>query len=169
MKVLLGAFFCLFLGFHMFGQTTETMKTADVNVEDIALMRDDGKGAAGGETEGFKTTDVPIHFRVTLDSLKPSTIKMNLVAAAVERLKAEYKIITLSFKTNGEQKIVYFQSSPNKAWLPGKYRVDIFIDDKLAKNKEFQIGNSTLPPAKETNYTPPKPKPKPKTKPKRKN
>ncbi len=166
MKVLLAAFFCLFLGFNIFGQGAETMKTADVNVESIALMRDDGKGNAGVETEGFKTTDVPIHFRVTLDSLKSSTIKMNLVAAAVERLKAEYKIITLSFKTNGNQKIVYFESSPNKAWLPGKYRVDIFIDDKLSKNKEFQIENSTSPPAKVT--TPVPPKPKPRLKPKRK-
>ena len=165
MKFLLVVFLCLFYGFGVFGQTAEVAEKTTVNVENIALMRDDGEGNPGVEIEVFKTTDFPIHCQITLDSVKSSTVKMNLVAVMVAGLKAETKIMTVSYKTNGEQNIVNFRGSPNKIWLAGKYRVDIFVDDKLAGKKEFEIEKSTSP-AGQTNFTPSKPKPK--TKPKRK-
>lgn len=166
MKILFVVFLCLFFGFSVFGQASESPETVTVNVENIALMRDDGEGNPGVETGVFKTTDFPIHCQITLDSVKSSAVKMNLVAVTVAGLKAETKIMTVSYKTNGEQNIVNFRGSPNKSWLSGKYRVDIFVDDKLAGKKEFEIEKSPLP-AGQTNFTPPKPKPK--TKPKRKN
>ena len=166
MKILFVVFLCLFFGFSVFGQAAEVAETNTVSVENIALLRDDGEGNPGVETEVFKTTDFPIHCQITLDSAKSSTVKMILAAVTVTGLKAETKIMTVSYKTNGEQNIVNFRGSPNKVWMAGKYRVDIFVDDKLAGKKEFEIEKSTLP-AGQTNFTPPKPKQK--TKPKRKN
>lgn len=166
MKILLVVFLCLFSGFSIFGQTAETAETITVNVENIALMRDDGEGNPGIETGVFKTTDFPIHCQITLDSVKSSAVKMNLVAVTVAGLKAETKVMTVGYKTNGEQNIVNFRISPNKIWMTGKYRADIFIDDKLAGKKEFEIEKSTLPTG-QRNFTPQKPNPKPK--PKRKN
>jgi hypothetical protein len=168
MKFLLVVFLCLLFGFGVFGQTTETTEKTTVNVENIALMRDDGEGNPGAETEIFKTTDFPIHCQITLDSVKSSTVKMILVAVAVSGLKAETKIMTVNYKTNGEQNIVNFRGSPQNVWLAGKYRVDIFVDNRLAGNKEFTIEKSGASSAGQTNFSP-KPKPKPKTKPKRKN
>jgi len=165
-KILFVVFLCLFFGFSVFGQAAESAETITVNVENITLMRDDGKGNPDVETEVFKTTDFPIHCQITLDSVKSSTIKMNLVAITVAELKAETKIMTVSYKTNGEQNIVNFRASPNKIWLAGKYRVDILVDDKLAGKKEFKIEKSSLS-AGQINFTPSKSKPK--TKPKRKN
>jgi hypothetical protein len=167
MKFLLVVFLCLFFTFGVFAQTAETAEKSIVNVENIALMRDDGEGNPGNESDVFKTTDFPIHCQITLDSVKASGVKMNLVAVAVNGLKAETKIMTVSYKTNGEQNIVSFRGSPEKAWMPGKYRVDIFIDNRLAGNKEFTIEKSASSSAGQTNFTPPKPKAK--TKPKRKN
>ena len=167
MKFLLEVFLCLFFTFCVFGQTAETAEKSIVNVENIALMRDNGEGSPGAETEIFKTSDFPIHCQITLDSVKSSTVKMILAAVTVNGLKAETKILTVSYKTNGEQNIVNFRGSPEKAWMAGKYRVDIFIDNRLAGNKEFTIEKSASSPAGQTNFTPPKPKPK--TKPKRKN
>lgn len=164
MKFLLVVFLCLFFTFGVSGQTAEKSL---VNVESIALMRDDGKGNPGAETEIFKTSDFPLHCQITLDSVKSSTVKMNLVAVTVNGLKAETKILTVSFKTNGEQNIVNFKGSPQKAWMAGKYRVDIFIDNRLAGNKEFTIEKSASSTTGQTNFTPPKTKTK--TKPKRKN
>jgi hypothetical protein len=165
-KILFVLFLCFFFGFSILGQASESAETITVNVENIALMRDDSEGNPGVETEVFKTTDFPIHCQITLDSVKSSAVKMNLVAVMVAGLKAETKIMTVGYKTNGEQNIVNFRASPNKIWLAGKYRVDIFVDNKLAGKKEFEIEKSTLPTG-QTNFTPPKTKTK--TKPKRKN
>ena len=164
MKFLLVVFLCLFFGFSVSGQTTETAEKTVVKVENIALMRDDGEGNPGNETEVFKTTDFPIHCQITLDSANASTVKMNLVAVTVNGLKTETKILTVSYKTNGEQNIINFRGSPEKAWMAGKYRVDIFIDNRLAGNKEFTIEKTVSSSAGQTNFTSPKPKTKTKTK-----
>ena len=164
MKILFVVFLCLFFGFSVFGQA-EVAETNMINVENIALLRDDGKGNPDVETEVFKTTDFPIHCQITLGSVNPAAVKMNLVTVTVAGLKAETKIMTVNYKTNGEQNIVNFRVSPNKSWMAGKYRIDIFVDDKLAGKKEFEIEKS-ISPTGQTNFTP---KPKPKTKPKRKN
>lgn len=167
MRFLLVVILCLFYGLGVFGQTTETAEKAIVNVESIALMRDDGEGNPGEETEVFKTTDFPIHCQVTLDSMKAAAIKMIVAAAAVPGLKAETKILTINYKTNGEQNIINFRGSPQKAWMAGKYRVDVFVDNRLAGNKEFIIEKPGSASAGRTDFSPPKIKSK--TKSKRKN
>ncbi len=168
MKISLAVFLCLFFSFNISGQTSEDSENTNVNVESIALMRDDGRGNPGDETEFFKTTDIPVHFQIQINSFAPVTFKMTLAAADVKSLKAGTKILTVSYKTNGEQNIVNFKGSPKTVWLAGKYRVEIFIDGKAAGNKEFEI--SAASPAqnnKKMNLTPPKPNTK--TNPKRKN
>lgn len=167
MKFFLIISLCLFFSFDVFAQAAETAEKSEVKIENIALMRDDGEGKPGDETEIFKTTDSPIHFQITLDSVKATTVKMILAAVAVGGLKPGTKIMTIGYKTNGEQNIVTFRSSPQNAWLAGKYRVDIFIDDRLAGNKEFTIEKPSGSTGEQTNFTPPEPKPK--AKPKRKN
>ena len=85
----------------------------------------------------------------------------------VKGLKADSKIITVSYKTNGEQNIVNFKGAPDNVWIAGKYRIDIFVDEKLAGNREFEIQQNEPVSTAQTNFVEPKPKPKPKTTPKR--
>lgn len=167
MRLLLLVLLCLFFGFGVFGQSVETQEKIAVKVENIALMRDDGEGNPGAETENFKTTDFPVHCQITLDSVKPATVKMNLIAVSVNGLKAETKFLTVSYKTNGEQNIVNFRGAPQNLWLAGKYRVDIYVDDKPAGNKEFTIEKSGALSDGQNNFG--QSKSKPRTKPKRKN
>lgn len=159
MKISLAVFLCLFFNFGVMAQTVETPENRAVKVENITLMRDDGAGEPGAEIESFKTSDRPIHFQIQLDSLAPATVKIILATADVKGLKAGTKILTISYKTNGEQNIVNFKGSPKTAWLAGKYRVDVFIDGKLAGNKEFEIEKSAAT-TKQNNFTPRKPKTK---------
>lgn len=159
MKISLAGFLCLFFCFGVFAQTSETVENSAVKVESIALMRDDGAGEPGDETEIFKTSDRPIHFQIQLDSFAPVSVKLILATADVKGLKAGTKILTISYKTNGEQNIVKFKGSPKTNWLEGKYLVEIFIDGKLAGEKEFEIEKSAAP-AKQNNFTTRKPKTK---------
>ena len=139
MKISLAVFFCLLLAVSTFGQTAETVDDNKVKVESITLMRDDGAGEPGDETENFKTTDRPIHVQIQLDSLNSVTVKMIMAAVEVKGLKTGTKILTVNYKTNGEQNIVTFNGSPKTVWLAGKYRIEVYIDGKIAGNKEFEI------------------------------
>lgn len=161
MKAVLILSFCLFFSLTVSGQPPSAPKAKPVvGIESILLMRDDGDGNAEEETAVFKHSDVPIHCRIFLDSFIPATVKMNLIAMNVKGLKAESKIITVSYRTNGEQNIVNFRGAPDNVWIAGKYRIDIFVDEKLAGNKEFEIQQDKPAPPAQTNLAVPKPKTK---------
>jgi hypothetical protein len=125
---------CLLLILNIFAQIDD-----DVRVESLYLARDDGKGKAGETTQNFFTNDIPIHCVVQLDSMKSVTVKMIFVAVKVIGVKPETKVITTKYKTNGEQSQVNFTGKPDKIWIAGNYRIDIFIDGKQAKSIEFEI------------------------------
>lgn len=141
---------CLLLSVNLFAQD-------DVRVEDLYLARDDGKGKVGETTQNFFTNDIPIYCIVQLDSLKPVTVKMVFVAVKVTGVKPETKVITTKYKTNGEQSQVSFTGKPDKIWIAGNYRIDIFIEEKQAKSIEFEIQKSPQPVEKEKTVSP-KPK-----------
>jgi hypothetical protein len=138
-------FLCLFFALSALGQTPEqTPQTNNetVGVEEIYLAKDNGEGKAGDAATTFLTTDIPIFCVVQLNSTKPATVKMNFIAAKVAGVKAETKVVSVSFKTNGKQNRVNFTGKPDGDWIAGSYRVDIFIDGKLAGSRELEIQKS---------------------------
>ena len=145
MKIVLVGFLCLFFSLSILGQN-ET----NFGITEITLFRDDGKGKAGEETLIFSTTDRPIHCSLELDSTESATIKMNMIAVNVPGLKFGKAVVSVSYKTNGEDDVVNFTASPRTVWAAGKYRFDIFIDGKLGASKEFEIKESSLPKKGET-------------------
>jgi len=136
------------------------------SIEEVYLAKDDGEGKAGEQVTEFRTTDVPIYCVVLLESDAKRVVKMNFVAVSVSGVKPETKVVTASYTTREGQNRVNFTGRPEGKWTPGKYRVDLFLDGKIARNVEFEIkgsgavgGNTTaakyLQPPSET----PKPKP----------
>lgn len=164
-KIFLILLCTLFFAFNAFGQVETVQEIEEVAVETIALARDNGSGKAGEETDIFFTRDIPIYCIIRLNSLKPATVKMNLVAVKVAGVKAETKVITVSYKTNGNQNRVNFTGKPESVWTAGMYRVDIFIDGKASGSKDFEIQKSPQDVEKETRQKqmPPKTTLKPKT------
>lgn len=145
MKFFLLIAFSLLFGLNVFAQTeTPQIQPDKVSVEGIFLAKDNGEGEPGEMVESFLTTDIPIYCVVQLDSLKIVTVKMNFVAVAVKGVKADTKVFTVDFKTNGRQNRVYFTGMPDGKWVAGTYRVDIFVDGKASGKKEFQIQNSAI-------------------------
>jgi hypothetical protein len=123
--------------FSVFAQNTEN------TVSEIYLAKDDGNGKAGEAVENFITTDVPIFCVVKLDSSHPTDVKMNFIAVSVKGVKPETTVITTSYKTKDNQNRVNFRGKPEKVWIAGTYRVDIFLDGKLARTQEFEIQKPT--------------------------
>jgi len=166
-KIILISALCLLFALTSFAQQDENVKTSEpeiVGVEEIYLARDNGEGKAGDVAESFLTTDIPIYCVVQLNSTKPATVRMNLVAVSVAGVKAESKVIAVSYKTNGKQDRVNFTGKPEKNWTVGSYRIDIFINDKLVVGKNFEIKRSPSEiqktAAQVESFVPPKPKPK---------
>ena len=142
MKLVSIIFLCVFFTLSALGQTPEQQQTTDnetVGVEEIYLAKDNGEGKAGDAETTFLTTDIPIFCVVQLNSIKPATVKMNFIAVKVAGVKAETKVVTVSYKTNGKQNRVNFTGKPDGNWIAGSYRVDIFIDGKLAGSRELEI------------------------------
>ena len=169
-KIILFTMLCLLLALSVAAQRSaadgQRPQTSVVGVEEVYLAKDNGEGVAGEATESFLTTDIPIYCVVQLDSTRPATVKMNLVAVSVAGVKAESRVITVSYQTNGQQSRVYFTGKPDRLWIAGSYRIEVFVDDKLAAGKNFEIVKSpsvtpkTAPVVED--FLPAKPKPKPK-------
>jgi len=108
-------------------------------VAEIYLARDNGAGQAGEEATSFVTTDVPIYCVVQLDSSVPVTVRMNLVAVAVAGVKAQTRVVSSTYTTRNDENRVNFTGRPSGRWVPGRYRVDIFIGDKPVLSREFAV------------------------------
>lgn len=127
----------VFLVWPVSAQTEADLAGNDV--ENVYLAKDDGTGQAGEAVTEFHTTDVPIFCVVLLDGTDTVTVKMNFVAVNVAGVKADTKVVSTSFTTKDGQNRVNFTGRPYDKWTPGRYRVDIFLDGKIARNVEFDI------------------------------
>lgn len=163
MKVLYTILICFLVAAGAFAQGDTVSAPTTPAVEELYLAKDDGKGKAGEQVDEFRTTDVPIYCVILLDATTKVTVKMNFVAVNVTGVKPDTKVVTASYTTKEGQNRVNFTGRPEDKWTPGKYRVDVFLDGKIAKNIEFEIkgaGGSTATAAKYFN-TPETTKPKP--------
>ena len=135
----LATFLLLYCG-AAFGQA-EKPALAD-GIDEAYLARDDGNGKAGEQVTEFRTTDVPIYCVVLLESHTSTVVKMNFVAVNVTGVKPDTKVVTASYTTKDGQNRVNFSGRPPAKWTPGKYRVDLFLDGKKAREVEFYIKNN---------------------------
>jgi hypothetical protein len=137
-------------------------------IDDVYLARDNGNGKAGEQAAEFRTTDIPIYCVVVLESPAKVTVKMNFVAVKVTGVRPETKVVSATYTTSEKQNRVNFTGTPEGAWTPGRYRVDLFLDGQAARSVEFDIKASTANVAAASYLKPPdppKPKPLPKKKP----
>lgn len=138
-KVVFLILFCALYCVGAYGQATPTPTPDGSGIEDVYLAKDDGNGQPGDVVTIFKTSDIPIHCIVQLDAPRIANVKMNFVAVSVAGVKPETKVVTTTYTTTEKQNQVNFTGRPDKAWTPGRYRVDIFLDGKLARTYDFAI------------------------------
>jgi hypothetical protein len=131
-----------------------------IAVNQAYLAKDDGSGHAGDPATNFRPTDIPIYCVVQLESAIPTTVKMDLVAERVPGVKPETKVVSTSYTTKDGQNRVNFNGRPVGKWVPGKYRADIYIDGKLAKNLTFEIKGESSSDTASRSFVPDTQKPK---------
>lgn len=125
-------------GFAAFAQESDA-PAPKAGIAEIYLAKDDGTGKAGDQATSFITTDIPIYCVVKLDSATPATVKMNLIAVAVAGVKPETRVVSTTYTTRDSEDRVNFSGRPAGQWVPGRYRVDIFLDGQPAVSREFTV------------------------------
>ena len=135
-------------------------------VEEIYLAKDDGTGQAGEPVTSFQTTDPRIYCIVQLTSDASATVKMHFVAVSVPGVKVETRVVTTSYTTKDGEDRVNFFGKPKTKWTAGKYRVDIFVNDKMVKDLAFEITGPAAVTGSQFVQPTTKPKPAPIKKPK---
>jgi hypothetical protein len=131
-----------------------------VEINQVYLAKDNGSGQAGDPATSFVPTDVPIYCVVQLESAIPTTVKMNLVAENVPGVKPETHVVSTSYTTKDGENRVNFNGRPAGKWVPGKYRAEIYVDGKLAKNLPFEIKGNSSAASSSSSFAPNTTKPK---------
>lgn len=111
-------------------------------IVDLYLAKDDGNGAEGERAENFELADIPIYCVVKLNAPGGTNVKIILLAATVPGIKSGSKIVTTSYTLKEREDQVTFYGQPTDKWLPGKYRVELFLDNKLERTLNFNIGDA---------------------------
>jgi hypothetical protein len=132
---------CVLLTVGIHAQGDPAPAAPSDGLEELYLAKDDGTGKAGDVVTTFSTSDIPIHCIVQLDSVRVATVKMSFVAVKVPGVKPETRVVSASYTTKENQNQVNFTGRPDKVWTSGRYRVDIFLDGKLARSYDFLIEN----------------------------
>ncbi len=153
MKIFLPLFIIgLWCSSSAIGQEADAPKPS--GVEQLYLAKDDGTGNAGDPALDFVTTDIPIFCVVVLDSNLPVTVKMNLVVVSVPGVRSETKVVSTRYTTKNREDRVNFSGNPHGLWTAGKYRVDIYIDEKLVKKHDFEIRGAKTPVKSASGFSP---------------
>jgi len=139
-------FFIAFYCAAVFAQAPQPLVPFSA-VEDVYLARDDGEGKAGEVTETFAPSDIPIHCVVVLADGRPRAVKMVLVAVKVPGVKPESRVVAAAYTTKDEQDRVYFTGRPEGKWVPGTYRIDVFVDEKKERSVMFEVKGTVSPAA----------------------
>lgn len=125
--------------------------------ERVYLAKDDGAGKPGEETTEFNTTDIPIHCVVVLSNASPATVMMRLIAVGSAGADRDREVISARYTTRDLEDHVYFNGKPQKLWIAGAYRADIYVDGNLVGKFPFTIKGAPVPIKPAMNFQPKQP------------
>jgi hypothetical protein len=106
---------------------------------EVFLAKKGADGQAGERTANFLVTDIPIFCVVRLPTPGVASVRLDFIAAKVPGVKPESKVVSLRYVTKEAEDRVNFSGKPQGLWVPGTYRVDVFVGTKRVSNIEFEI------------------------------
>jgi len=111
---------------------------AEVYVTRIYMAKD-ANGKPGSETTSFLTSDRTVHCVIELNKAKRGTkVRFIWKAVDVQGSKNE-EIKTIDYTTNSFENKVRGHLTLPKDWPPGKYRVEVYINESLDKTIDYTM------------------------------
>jgi len=111
-------------------------------IAEVFLAKSDAEGRAGEPAANFSVTDIPIFCVVRLHAPGVAQVKLDFIAAKVAGVKPESRVVSITYTTKKEEDRVNFSGKPHGLWVPGQYRVDIYVGDRKVKDISFEITGS---------------------------
>lgn len=113
------------------------VSTASITSAEFARGYADGK--ATDVTTTFSPTDNPIHYVVTLSNA-PDGTRVKVIWTAVDAGDGQIKDQKLdeSELTSGSG-VLNFTLASQQPWPIGKYKVDLYLNDKLDRSADFVV------------------------------
>ena len=109
-----------------------------VAVQNVRLARDNGSGEAGETVTGFSPSDHVFHAVVELNRIETG-LKVKLAWVAVDAGGEQgFEIDSTEFTSLAANVVNGRIELPND-WPVGSYRLDIYLNDTLAKSVEFTV------------------------------
>lgn len=110
------------------------VSVSTANIGDAWMSSDE----AGKERTTAFAQDAVFYAQVQLRNAPDDTkLKASWVAVEAEDVEPNYVIYETEFVSGSGQ--VTFDLSNNNLWPKGKYKADIYLNDKLAKTLEFEV------------------------------
>lgn len=110
------------------------VSVSTANIGDAWMSSDE----AGKERTAVFAQDAVFYAQVQLRNAPDDTkLKASWVAVEAEDVEPNYVIYETEFVSGNGQ--VTFDLSNNNLWPKGKYKADIYLNDKLAKTLEFEV------------------------------
>ena len=112
-------------------------KSQAVSIKTLVLARDYKGGKAVGIAKTFKPANKKIHCVVGLNRVATVTAKAAWYAVDAAGLR-NFKIVEASLPRQLADQL-HFNASLPRPWPVGKYRVDVYINGKLARSVPYTI------------------------------
>ena len=102
-------------------------------------MAKDNNGEPGDSTNTFAPGDHTVHCLVTLNEAKEGTrIKFTWTIVDSADSKNE-KIKDIEYTTGAKENIVHGHLTAPRDWPTGKYRCEVFVNDKSEKTIDYWV------------------------------
>ncbi len=102
-------------------------------------MAKDNNGDPGDSTNTFAPSDHTIHCVVTLSEAKEGTkMKFSWVLVDSPDVKND-KIKDLEYTTGAKENIVHGHLTAPRDWPTGKYKCEVFVNDKSEKTIDYYV------------------------------
>jgi hypothetical protein len=118
--------------------------TSTANIKSAQLARGYQDGKAVGTTNTFAPTDNPLHCVVEVANA-PGGTRVKSVWTAVDATgldgvaHKDQRIDEKEFSTTDTGSVIDFTLSNDAQWPVGRYKVDIYLNDKLDRTLEFEV------------------------------
>jgi hypothetical protein len=114
-------------------------RITDVEIVKLYMAKDNGSGAAGDETDTFTPTEHTVHLMVELNKPAEGTeVRFDWIAVDAGSVK-DFSMKKLDYTTKTNENKVHAQLTWPKDWPEGDYKVDVYINDQLARSLAYKI------------------------------
>lgn len=118
--------------------TSASDSTSTGAISDLHMAKDD-KGDPGDETTVFSEKDRTVHSVAKLKEPKSGMkIKFSWWVVDAEGVKNQ-KLRDIDYTTRAFDNIVHGHLTAPRDWPPGKYKVEVYVNDNLEKTVNFTV------------------------------